>query len=254
TFNYDSMLEQAVRSVFGLHLSDMDKYATHQRIHIYKPHGSVTWRQEAGWDMSPGSWLDGVGGLNHAIDIAPALRWGDRWAYGTDDQYQDPQDATTAWLPALSIPVRSKSEFTMPEGHRVEMVADLAKVTTMIAVGWRARERHFLQLLQDEMPSRPARLVAVAESTEAAQETVNNLWETGRFNSYAISSLGFSGFTETPNVPHWERATVDKTQLRLQDVLSAGPQSGIWTDRTQGTGLAPDPTPTALISPGYVDL
>lgn len=254
TFNYDSMLEQAVRSVFGLHLNDMDKYATHQRIHVYKPHGSVTWRRESQWDMSPGSWLDGVGGLNHAIDIAPALKWGDRWAYVTDDRYQDPDDATTAWLPALSIPVRSKSEFTMPEWHRVEMVADLAKVTAVIAVGWRARERHFLQLLQDEMPSRPARLVAVAESTEAAEETVNNLWETGRFNSYAISSLGFSGFVETPTEPYSKRATVDRTHLCLQDVLSAGPQSGVWTGRTPGPGLAADLAPAALINPGYVDL
>jgi hypothetical protein len=252
TFNYDSLLEDAVRRVFGLDIDDIDRYTTHPRVHIYKPHGSVTWRLSADWPTT--DWFDGDTALYRAIEMASALEWGDTWTYSTDDRYQDPHDTSTVFLPALSIPVRSKAEFTMPSWHKDAMIEDLRKVTTLVAIGWRARERHFLQLLQDEMPSQPARLVAVAESTTAAQETIDNLWETGRFDSYAVSSLGFSGFAETPSRPYWERATEDRTSLCLQDVLSAGPQSGVWTDRRPGAGLTPDPSPATLLDPGYVDI
>lgn len=52
TFNYDSMLEAAVRSVFGTPMRSMAEYISDPRFRVYKPHGSVTWEQSAQWNES----------------------------------------------------------------------------------------------------------------------------------------------------------------------------------------------------------
>lgn len=244
TFNYDTILERAVQSVFGYSLDSMESYTDHPDIHVLKPHGSVTWRQSATWNQPANHWMVGSQGLTKAIREAESLDWHGDFRYQTSDDYQDNQDATKVWLPALSIPIRHKATFTMPKAHEETLRSDLGKVTTLIAVGWRARERHFLRLLEDSLSSKPVRLVAVAENDESAQETVDNLWETGRFDQFAISGVGFSGFTESspedyrrvPNPPN-------HTRLTLQDVLTTRSESGcgVWTGRTptQRFGLRP---------------
>lgn len=254
SFNYDTLLEDAVHRVFGLRVNDMDRYVSHPHVHVLKPHGAVHWRLPAHWNVSPGTHIDGPGALAKAIDEAATLNWwdNDTWAYRSDEKYQDGNDQTSVWLPALSIPVRRKTDFTMPSWHREAMVADLHKVTTVIAVGWRAREQHFLRLLQDELPGAPSRLVAVAESDEAAKATVEALWDTGRFDRYAISGIGFSGFTETPTGhfeprPDWE----GHTALTLRHVLTSRDGLGVWTRMEPGRGLSADPEESPFVDPGY---
>lgn len=257
TFNYDALLEDAVHRVYGHRIDGMNSYTEHPGIHVLKPHGSVHWRLPAAWNAPAGRRQDGAEVLGQAIDQAPSLRWGTdgTWGYERHDRYRDDDDPTTVWLPALSIPVRQKADFTMPLWHRADMVKDLGRVTTLIAVGWRARERHFLQLLQDELPSQPTRLVAVAESDEAAHETIDNLWETGRFDRYAISGIGFSGFTETPSElfqprPDWG----GHTALTLRHVLTSREGLGMWTTLAPGRGLTPEPEASPSMDPGYSDL
>lgn len=261
TFNYDALIEDAVQGVFGQDLmNDMNAYAGFDDVHVFKPHGSVSWRTPATWDLGTGHWCEGFQGLTRAIDQASALVWDetDTWRCNLDnDTYQDEADTTKVWLPALSVPVRHKTSFSMPEWHMDALIADLQKVTTMIAVGWRARENHFLQLLQEHLPSKPARLVAVAESDDAARETIDNLWKTGRFGSYAFSGVGFSGFAETPTGPFvadrsW---TEGHTPLTLDHVLSAAPgMMGVWTTMAPGAGLAREREDLPYLDPGYVEL
>lgn len=142
------------------------------------------------------------------------------------------------WLPALSVPVRRKTTFTMPADHQQVMVDDLSKVTTLITIGWRARERHFLYLIQQHLPSEPVRLVSVAESDTAAMETIDNLWPTGRFDRYRVCGTGFTGFMESLSDPP-ERfgSDSDHTALTFDHLVAAG-SSGDWTLRDRGQGFA----------------
>lgn len=253
TFNYDTLLEQAIRSVFGHDINDINDYSNHRRVHIHKPHGSVDWRRAAQWNHRFADRLHREDALHKAIARASSLEWTDEWRRQINDIYQDDRDHSRVWLPALSIPVRSKSDFTMPSFHRDAMIADIRQVTTLVAVGWRARERHFLKLLQDEMPSEHARVVAVGPTPEAADETIENLWETGRFNRFATSSLGFSGFAQTPDDEYRARPKEHRTHVHLRDVLSNNPGAFFWTKREPGPGLA-TATPPTLLDPGYADL
>jgi hypothetical protein len=251
TFNYDALLEGSVESVFGHRLDHIDRYISHSAVRVYKPHGSVNWRQSATWQHPGDNRLGGPAGLDKAIANAASLEWHDDIRYQLGNDFQDDTDYTRVWLPAVSIPIRRKSTFTMPESHREAMTEDLRGVTTVVAVGWRAREEHFLRLLQDHLGTDLVRLVAVAERNESAMETVDNLWETGRFNHDAVSGIGLSRFAETPTA-HYEWPTGDEpSALTLHHVLTGSP--GIWTQRDPADGLPPteDPAPR---NPGYSDL
>ena len=139
--------------------------------------------------------------------------------------------------------------------HMEEMVRSLGQVTTLVTVGWRAREQHFLKILQEHLPSAPGKLVAVAESDESAQETIDNLWPTGRFDHFAISGRGFSDFTQTPTEP-FERPGLPygNSRLALDHVLSAGPESPVWTGREPGPGLTDTGDEPPYLDPGFVEL
>lgn len=254
TFNYDSLLERAVRSVFGHRINHIDQYASHPLVHVFKPHGSVNWQRAATWDQPENHWISKHGGLSKAINEAASLDWSEDFRFQSNDEYQDRSTATKVWLPALSIPVRNKAEFTMPDGHMAPLCADLRKVTTVVAVGWRARERHFLRLLQDNLGGALVRLVAGAETDQSAQETVDNLWMTGRFTQFAVCGTGFSGFTEIPREPAPPKSeSGGHTPLTLHHVLTAGGDAAIWKSREPSNDavVAEDPTWT---DPGYRDL
>ncbi|WP_300679572.1 SIR2 family protein [Nocardioides sp.] len=256
SFNYDLLLEQAVDRAFGHPINDLADFTSSNDIHIYKPHGSVLWRQAARWSLNHQELLIGEAGWHQAIKEAHTLEWLEEWQQTdppVDDDgfdYQDPEDLTKVWLPALSIPVRRKSVFTMPPDHREALTDDLGKVTTMVAIGWRARERHFLQLLQDHMPSQPARLVAVAENESAARETVDNLWPTGRFQAYAVSTIGFSGFADGPS----DDDLLDDENLPSLTLAALLEDYGVrWIRRQPGSGL-PHEAESPYFAPNYADL
>lgn len=253
TSNYDSLLDDAVLRVFGHDLDDMKTYSSHPRVHVHKPHGSVEWRQAARWDVTASVPADAA--LDIAIARAPWLHWTGKWDHDAADAGYAPDslDASLIWLPALSIPVRSKSDFTMPEEHYESMREDIAGVTTLVAIGWRARERHFLRLLQTGMPSTRAQLVVVGPSKQDAEETLDNLWETGRFDRYVVSTRGFSGFCDVPTVPYPQRAVADKTDVCLSNVLSFD-HAEMWQERAPGNGLGASSAPVGTPTRGYANL
>lgn len=231
TFNYDTLLEDAAGRALGMQIRSISDYFG-PALRLYKPHGSVSWRQAAWWDQPPNQWLPGRAGLDKAIRHAKSLNWLGEFSLVRDaDQYQDSRQASKIWLPALSIPARRKSTFSMPDEHLIALKEDLSQATTVIAVGWRARERHFLRLLQDAMPRATGQLIAVAENEMSARETVNELWQTGRFGRYAIAGSGFTDFVATIR----SDGRGSGGGLYLQDVLAGA--AGSWVTRAPGGGL-----------------
>ncbi|RNL78909.1 SIR2 family protein [Nocardioides marmorisolisilvae] len=251
TFNYDSLLEAAAESVFGVRLNSLDSYVSNADFRIYKPHGSVTWQQAAVWDDS--NVYRRPDGTQRAIQLATSLQWEeDRFRYRQPD-FHDKGSSRRIWMPALSIPMRRKANFTMPSSHLARMKEDLRQVTTVISVGWRARERHFLDLLQDHLGSSPAQLIAVAESVESATETVEELWKTGRFNRYAIGAYGFTGFTGTGGETLGSRIGARRDPLTLHEILTNTQGFAQWSGRDPGNGLPPDNSEIGDINSGYLD-
>ena len=101
-------------------------------------------------------------------------------------------------MPALAIPVETKSEFVMPADHLSELSKDLGAVDTVVAIGWRGSEAHFQKLLGEKLPRerRDLSLVVVAESRTAAEATAGSLVQHAQFTRLAVYDLGFSRFVE----------------------------------------------------------
>ena len=105
-------------------------------------------------------------------------------------------DDGTVGLPALAIPVEKKSEFMCPPAH-LEMLANLlASVTKIIAIGWRATEQHFLDMLKNRMLGLKGDidLMVVSGDQKGMVETTNNL-AIGSPNPTCKRALRNTGFT-----------------------------------------------------------
>lgn len=179
TFNYDLLLERACEVVLGHRFEGMASYLSRPDLHVFKPHGSVDWARPARWD---GSGYGDQDAARRAVCDNPDLPVHDDYSQrpATADVIEQAGGTNVAWLPALAIPVERKPDVVMPHSHSAALRADLAQATAVLCVGWRAREQHFLRVLQDALPAGPVPLYAVAETQEPAMEAVHNVWATGR--------------------------------------------------------------------------
>ena len=140
TFNYDTMIEQAL----GAHdrpLIELGDYISRDDYRLIKLHGSIDWVQQA-LTMGPippserASWQT----------VAPYIK-SNRYTL-SESYFKEsgglPQEGV--FLPALALPVETKSDFQCPKEH-VEALGDMIPhVTKLLVIGWRASEKHFLQL------------------------------------------------------------------------------------------------------------
>jgi hypothetical protein len=65
-------------------------------------------------------------------------------------------------IPALALPLRSKARFVCPQEHLDVLNALLPQVDRILAIGWKAGEPHFLNLLRAVPPG--AKLVVVSRT------------------------------------------------------------------------------------------
>lgn len=143
TFNYDTMLELAFGDILQEPIRSLDTYVSHPRAHVYKVHGSVNWGQKTHrvppFTDDERSWV-----INSAATLpAPGpIEMRTNWSSGVQGE---------AWVPALAVPIESKSAFVLPDHHRERLVVDLQEVDRVLVVGWRATEQHFLKLVADHV-------------------------------------------------------------------------------------------------------
>jgi hypothetical protein len=105
----------------------------------------------------------------------------------------------------------------------------------MICVGWRAREDHFLRIFQDSLPRAPIPVWAVSGDRDAAEETIDNLWPTGRFDRHRPVGGRFARFAD-PEPPPRPGPTTGEPLLGHVLRGAATPAA-----RVPGTGLGGAP-------------
>ena len=168
TFNYDTMIEQAL----GAHdrpLIELGDYISRDDYRLIKLHGSIDWVQQA-LTMGPippserASWQT----------VAPYIK-SNRYTL-SESYFKEsgglPQEGV--FLPALALPVETKSDFQCPKEH-VEALGDMIPhVTKLLVIGWRASEKHFLQLFASKA-SAGIKIVTVSGSQQASRETLEAL-------------------------------------------------------------------------------
>lgn len=186
TFNYDMLIEHALRSALG---RPPDRwYSPNQgdRFALYKPHGSLNWGR-----LIDGEWL-GRGGLTDAADerlIEAANEW---WLqdeefgtvlYPPDDVrsnvYRTRQGQEAAGVPFLAAPLKRKAEFACPPFQLKGMTDALRSMTRLITIGWRAQEPHFLRLLAESRRGVDVPRLIVTRSPVGADAVSAQLSTTG---------------------------------------------------------------------------
>lgn len=193
TFNYDTLLEDACVdsfAEFGQPI-DLDWYMeSHPKIRVYKPHGSITWEQE----VTSTSRTDPASLINHGWDLQP----GDQFHYGQPGP--KPRNSPL-WglplLPALALPYQAKpNQFVMPPQHKRMLEQDLNNMTTVLIVGWRATEQHFLELWQRNKPERVVGFI-VNGAHHTSDAAAKNLRLARCLNEAIPEDMGFSEFVST---------------------------------------------------------
>jgi hypothetical protein len=184
TFNYDTMLEEAMGPVLRLGVRNMDSNPSWENYPLFKLHGSVNWgRVVEGIRSEGGSPIRLYQHLISTVTPDNPLVTG-RYMLCDADMRPNP-DTGVVLYPALSIPVEKKDEFSCPSGHVTALKGMLPKVTKMITIGWRATEAEFLNMLRDSRSAvikgirQDVELLVVTGSKEGAEQTAKNLGDYG---------------------------------------------------------------------------
>jgi hypothetical protein len=174
TFNYDDLLDRAWSNVFGQDVRTVDALVgVPAAAPVFHPHGSVHWCRPI---LNP-EVLEG-----RAVDPESVFRklgilsLGDvTFDYCQPSQVPHPNGKFA--LPALALPLRSKSEFVFPVQHLELMSQMLAEATRVLVIGWQANEHHFLQLWHQQFLSvwqnanpNPAKALLVNSNPEHCSE------------------------------------------------------------------------------------
>jgi hypothetical protein len=105
----------------------------------------------------------------------------------------DTFDRVNGLVPALSIPMDKKVEFSCPHEHIKKLQELLPNVTKVLVIGWPATEADFLNMLRTELSGAPE-LMLVSGDRTSADETLRNLDPSqARYPSPNCVDNGFSG-------------------------------------------------------------
>jgi hypothetical protein len=179
TFNYDRLLEAALRQVTGTTYESLDSYLDADRC-VFKIHGSVNWVQF----VSGSTKLAYVSNPNELIPLAAYLEYKDEF-----DLIANPNQMRTGadreFTPAFAIPRTGKSSFVMPLEHRKKLEEWLIQVRYVLTVGWSAREQTFLEALAAHKRGVP--LEVVTRRKTSARSVGARLEKTG-FTRLSLAS------------------------------------------------------------------
>ncbi len=184
TFNYDWLLEAALRSS-GRQLNDIRDYVSRDDYRLIKPHGSTSWFRGVDTEVS--------GGEHALIDIAPSLD------LTAGPITQGPPPGFPNAVPAIAIPTQTKSTFECPPEHLVALEEWLPEVDRILVIGWRAQERHFLELCEKHLAEKAGvECLVVAGSQDGAEATVSELQHVlPKACLHPSAAAGFSAFVDS---------------------------------------------------------
>jgi SIR2-like domain len=202
TFNYDTLLEDALSQELGMNVQSLDDYMTHhEHYKVFKLHGSVNWAREIEppiTDFAPKNpWPLIYELIEGAADVKLSQRY--KLAKEHPVTFVDGKAA----FPAIAIPVQSKLQFECPLDHLEQLRASLSQVRKILVIGWRATEAHFLGILKAGLCS-PLNLAVVCGSKQNAEQvgarlkTMTNA--AGIPANLYLSQAGFTDFIVSGDV------------------------------------------------------
>lgn len=197
TFNYDTLLEDALRQ-FDLPITSIDDYTKkHPFYRVFKLHGSTNWAREvettAHIEMGPN--IDSI--FAQLIEQLEEIRITDTYVFSPNDPAGLVRSKPT--FPAIAIPVERKHEFECPQHMLDQLVELLPKITKILVIGWRATEAHFLDLLNKHLQWGRNPYVCIVSADQAeAEQTGARIRAAVPFSSFnAEPAAGFTAFMQS---------------------------------------------------------
>ena len=188
TFNYDTMIEDGLAEC-GIQIKRMDDYPRGQ-FPLFKLHGSVNWERFVEYP-APQFPKDVESKIN-PIQWAPHARPSDVIRLIGESRELIEQMPST-WVPALAIPVATKSKFVCPTSHEATLRQLIPQVTKVLVVGWRAGEQNFIEMLAGGL-THPVKTLAVCGNEKSAGVTLARLADAGSLGDTYQDPGGFSDF------------------------------------------------------------
>jgi hypothetical protein len=189
TFNYDTMLEEAMAHLWGGQFANLSAYTSRPEYKLIKLHGSIDWGLEMLPAPGSGTPREVIEGAVRGLVISDS--------YGKVKLDMRFESNGTFGYPALAIPVEKKSEFVCPPEHLRALADFLPNVTKIITIGWRATEQNFLTMLKNPLTGlqRGVDLMVVSGNIKDVFETNVNLGlaKGSSGHKYPTVETGFSG-------------------------------------------------------------
>jgi hypothetical protein len=197
TFNYDTLLENALTAQLDLKFDSFEGYIADSRFMVFKLHGSCNWARIVKTPL-----LQSGNVAAELIRRAPELEVSDEFCFATKfprghfmREFPEIRPGGSVvhhkrevgLFPAIAIPVRDKDQFECPSAHTTRLRDVLPKVQGILTVGWRASESQFLKMLSEHLRQPVIRCVVVSGNYDGAQETITNLRS-------ANTNIGFTSF------------------------------------------------------------
>ncbi len=193
TFNYDTMLEDALPESVGMEIRSIGDYVASKSYKVIKLHGSVNWGREA---EPPVDHVGAVGDQQLVLELinrAATLKVTERY-HVVDQRPIVRLDAQRPLVPAIALPLLRKGAFECPAEHLATLHECLREVRQLLAIGWRATDAPFLELMH-ERGLQAIRGLVVAGGPEPAREVIDNLRRgLDRPGAFHSSAGGFTDF------------------------------------------------------------
>lgn len=195
SFNYDTLLEDAITARFGCRFRGLADYLE-APMPVFKPHGSVNWVE-----LIPATAPPPPGGgyyymHNSLPDVAEFADFNTAGTVQMLDERSRNHGRQELVVPAVAVPVTDKDAFVMPDEHLVALTELLKRVTHVLTVGWRGTETRFQELCRTNLRPYDAGLrsfvVTKGDSEKAGAEVIRNM-APNLHNR--ITPVAFEGFT-----------------------------------------------------------
>lgn len=145
TFNYDTLLEQALERYLPVRFDSVGKYL-HDDWSVVKVHGSENWVQNVyradGRDLA-GSTVDTI-----ILAAADGLATYPVFHVVADCDTLQVNGSYVAPVVAIPIPSKGDKDWACPADHLDRMRAWLIDASAVLTIGWKGQEPHFLRELQ----------------------------------------------------------------------------------------------------------
>lgn len=192
TFNYDTLLEQAVEHV-EREIRTIEDY-TRSVFQVFKLHGSVNWGRYVDLELPLNTNVEGESTLDYIIERVSDLSFSDDFVVWRDPRQMMMPNDGRLWLPAIAIPVEKKSDFECPESMLNRLRALLPKVTKGLIIGWRGTEEHFFAMLKEHL-TQACFFVLIARDQREGMQIRDHIQKELAGNPPAISPMR-AGFTD----------------------------------------------------------